>query len=110
MNRCSRRFAEPRSQAAARPEFAGEAILEHAPEAFDAAFGLRRLRGDEGDSELLKSAAKLSRLAAAGELFVDRPVIVIAGEDAAVIAVEGERDAVAAQEALEQAKIALGGF
>jgi len=37
-------------------------------------------------------------------------VIVVAGEDAAAIAVEGDRDAVAAQEALEQAEIALGGF
>ena len=33
-------------------EFAHEAILEDTPEAFDAAFGLWRLRGDEGDAEL----------------------------------------------------------
>ncbi len=33
-------------------EFAGEAILQHAPEAFDAAFGLRAAGGDEGDAEL----------------------------------------------------------
>ena len=30
-------------------EFAGEAILKHAPKAFDAAFGLGALRGDEGE-------------------------------------------------------------
>jgi hypothetical protein len=33
-------------------EFAAQAVLEHTPETFDAAFGLRRLRGDEGDAEL----------------------------------------------------------
>ena len=38
-------------------EFAGEAILEHAPEAFDAALGLRSAGGDEGDAQLLQSAA-----------------------------------------------------
>ena len=91
-------------------EFTGEAILKHAPKAFDAAFGLRALRGDEGDAELLERATELRGLALAGELFVERPVIVVAGEDAAAIAVEGDRDAVAAQEALEQAEIALGGF
>src|SRR5579863_4813422 len=91
-------------------EFAGEAVLQHAPEALDAAFGLGALCGDEGDAELLESAAELSGLTLAGELFVDGPVIVIAGEDAAAIAIEGDGDAIAAQEALEQAKIALGGF
>ena len=91
-------------------KFAGEAILEHAPEALDAAFGLRRLRGDEGDCELLKSATKLSGLAAANKLFVNGPMIIVASEDAAAIAVEGDGDAEAAQEALEQAEVALGGF
>jgi len=91
-------------------EFAGETVLQHAPEALDAAFGLGALRGDEGDAELLESTAELSGLTLAGELFVNGPVIVIAGEDAAAIAVEGDGDAIAAQEALEQAKIALGGF
>ena len=91
-------------------EFAGEAVLEHAPEAFDAAFGLRALGGDEGDAELFKSATELSGVALAGELFVERPVIVVAGEDAAAIAVEGDGNAEAAQEVLEQAEIALGGF
>ena len=36
-----------------------------------------------------------------GELFIDRPVIVVAGEHAAAIAI-GDRDVVAAQEALER--------
>lgn len=82
-------------------KFAGETILQDTPEAFDAAFGLGALCGEEGDAELLEGAAELSGLALAGELFVERPVMVIASENAAAVAVEGERDAVAAQEALE---------
>ena len=78
-------------------EFAGEAILQYAPEAFDAAFGLWAAGGDEGDAELLQSAAELSGLAFSSELFFDRPEVVVAHEDAAVIAVEGEGRAVAAQ-------------
>jgi hypothetical protein len=40
-------------------EFTGEAILQHAPEAFDAALGLRTAGGDEGDAELFQGAAEL---------------------------------------------------
>ena len=57
-----------------------------------------------------ESAAELSGLAFAGELFFDGPVVVVADEDAAAIAVEGERDTVAAQQAAQQAEIAVGGF
>src|SRR5580693_2419766 len=81
-----------------QPEFAGEAILEHAPEAFDAAFGLRAAGGDKGDAELLQSAAELGGLAFSRELFFSRPELVVAHEDAAVVPVEGEGSAVAAQQ------------
>lgn len=91
-------------------EFAGKAVLQHTPETLDAAFGLGTLCGDKGDPELLESAAELSGLLLAGELFVDGPVLVVANEDAAAIAVEGERNAEATQQALQQVKIALGGF
>jgi len=95
---------------AGQAKLAGEAILQHAPEALDAAFGLRALCSDEGDAELLQSATELSGLALAGELFVDGPVLVVAREDAAAIAVEGDRDPIAAQQALQQSEIALGSF
>ena len=91
-------------------QFAGEAILQHAPETFDAAFGLGRLRGDEGDAQLSQGAAELGGLALASEFFLDGPVVVVANENAAVIAVEGGGHAEAAKQALEQAKVALGGF
>src|SRR5208283_3585854 len=86
-------------------EFAGEAILEHAPEAFDAAFGLWAAGSDEGDAELLESAAELRGLAFSGELFLHRPEVVVAHEDAAVIAVKGEGSAVAAQQLAQQGEI-----
>src|SRR5271170_4530774 len=92
------------------PQFAAQAILQDAPEAFDAALGLRRVCGDEGDAELGEGAAELGGLALASELFFDGPVIVVANEDAAAIAVEGGGNAEATEQALEQAKITFGGF
>ena len=91
-------------------QFAAQTVLEHAPETFDAAFGLGAAGGDEGDTELLQSAAELSGLAFAGELFFDGPEVVVADEDAAVITVKGERSALAAQQLTEQGEIAGGGF
>ena len=59
---------------------------------------------------LSEGAAGLSGLVLAGELFVERPVVVVASKDATTMAVEGNGNAIAAQEALEQVEIALGGF
>ena len=93
-----------------QPEFAGKAILQHAPEALDAAFGLWAVGGDEGDAELFEGAAELSGLAFSGELFFDGPEVVITDEDAAVIAVKSEGHTVTAQQLAKQAEIAEGGF
>ena len=91
-------------------QFACEAILKSAPETFDATLGLRTLGCDVSDAELLQSAAELCGLAAAGELFWQRPVIIVANEDAVTIPIEAERYAEAAQEALQQAEIAARVF
>ena len=91
-------------------EFAGETILQHAPETFDAAFGLRAVGGDEGDAELIQGAAELSGLAFSGELFLDSPVIVVAEEDATAIAIESEGKAVTAEQLAKQAEIAESSF
>jgi hypothetical protein len=58
-------------------QFAGEAILQDAPEAFDAALGLRTIGSDEGDAELFQGTAELRGLAFSSELFVDGPVVVV---------------------------------
>jgi hypothetical protein len=91
-------------------EFAGEAILEHAPEAFDAAFRLGAAGGDEADAELFESAAERGGLGFSSELFFEGPEVVLADKDAAVIAVEGERSTVAAQPLTQQREIAERGF
>jgi len=91
-------------------ELAGEAVLEHTPEAFDAALGLWTAGGDEGDAELFERAAELGGLTFSGELFFDGPKVVVAHEDAAVIAVEGKGSAMATQQLTEQREIAEGGF
>ena len=44
-------------------EFTGKAILKSAPQALDAALGLRAVGRNVGDAELGKSATELSRLA-----------------------------------------------
>ena len=87
-------------------QLAGEAILKGAPETFDASLGLGTVGSDVGDAELFQRAAELGGFTAAGELFFHRPVIVVANEDAVAIAVEAERYAEAAQQAVEQAEIA----
>jgi hypothetical protein len=91
-------------------QLAAQAMLQHTPEAFDAAFGLRRSRGNEADAELGQRAAELRGLALASEFFLDTPVVVIAEKDAAAITVEGGGHAEAAEQTLEQAKITCGGF
>jgi hypothetical protein len=95
---------------ASQAKFAGKAILKGAPQALDAALGLWAAGGDIGDAELIEGAAELGGLAASGELFFNRPVIVVADKDAVAVAVEAEGDAVAAQQAAEQAKVAMGVF
>ena|GEM_PF-3290303 len=89
-------------------QFAGKTILKGASEAFDAALGLGRVGGDAGNTQLRKRAAELGRLSFTRELFFHRPVLIVAHEDAVTIAVEAERDAIATQQAAQQAKIAAG--
>src|SRR5271169_278967 len=91
-------------------QLAAQTILEHTPEAFDAALGLRAASGDEGDAELLQRASELGGLTFTGELFFHRPEVVVAHEDAAVIAIKGEWDTAVTQQLAEQGEIAGGGF
>src|SRR2546427_12596176 len=65
---------------AAEPQFAGEAILECAPEPFDASLRLRRVGPDEANAKGLQHAAEVRGGPGARELFGQRPVGFIAGE------------------------------
>src|ERR1700693_4155922 len=91
-------------------EFAGEAILKGAPEAFDAALGLGTVGGDVGDGELLQGATELCRLGGARGVVFLRSVVLVVQEDAVAIAIETEGYAEAAQQAVEQAEIAARVF
>src|SRR5712691_4550193 len=76
---------------AAEAQFAGEAILECAPEPFDASLRLRRVGPDEANAEGLQHAAEVRGVLVALELFGQRPVGIIAGEHVEAIAVELQR-------------------
>ena len=89
-------------------KFADQAILTGAPDALDAALGLRGMGGDLLDAELLESASELSGSLLAGELFGDCPVGIVTLEDAVAIAIETERDTVRGDHGVQSAEIAEG--
>src|SRR5258707_12194322 len=91
-------------------EFTGKAVLKSAPQALDAALGLRAVGRNVGDAELCQSATELRRLAFPRELFFDRPVVVVAHEAAVLVPIEAEGNTVAAQQAAQQGEIPLGSF
>jgi hypothetical protein len=95
---------------ARQTQFTGKTILEGAPETFDAALGLGGVSGNVGNTQLHQSAAELGRLSFTAELFVHRPVLIIANEDAMTISVEAKRNAVTTQQAAQQAQITAGIF
>jgi hypothetical protein len=59
---------------------------------------------------LIERAAKLRGLPLASEFFFEGPAVVVADEDAAAIAVEGGGHTAAAQQAVQQVKVAFGRF
>ena len=75
-------------------EFANQAVLTGAPDAFDAALGLGGVGGDLLDAELVESASELGGGLFAGKLFGEGPVGIVALEDAVTIAVEADRKSV----------------
>ena len=92
---------------AAQPQLADEAVLQGLPEALDAAFGLRRARGDEPDAELAQDAAKVRGVLGAAQLLLEGPVRIVADKDGEAIAIEGQGQAVRGDELLQQGDIAV---
>src|ERR1035437_5007063 len=87
-------------------KFADQTVLASAPDAFDAALGLGRVGGDLLNAEFLESASQLGRRLFSGELFGQRPVGIVALEDAVAVVVEAEGDAMRGDHGLQGAKIA----
>src|SRR4029453_6128190 len=78
----------------AQAKFTDKAALQGTPEALDAACGLGRLRGDESDGKVSEHAPEMSGVLLAAQLFPERPVPIIATEEAEAIAVERHGDPV----------------
>ena len=66
---------------AAQAEADDQAILQGAPQPFDAAFGLRRAGGDVADAEVVQQAAEVGRVLRALEFLFEAPVRIVADED-----------------------------
>ena len=66
-NAGSRAFGVVQAGDSADAQFADEAILQGAPEAFDAALGLRGLSSDEANAEVLEHAAEVSGILLAAQ-------------------------------------------
>lgn len=75
------------------PQFADKPAVEGAPQAFDAAFGLRRRGGDPADAELLQGAAELRwRAVEAAQLLGEGGRMAgIAMEDTVPVAIDRDR-------------------
>ena len=69
-------------------KFADQTVLASAPDALDAALGLGRVGGDLLNAEFLERASQLGGSLFSGELFGQRPVGIVALEDAVAVAVE----------------------
>jgi hypothetical protein len=66
---------------ALKPELDDEAVRQRAPEALNAALRLGRAGRDVADAEVVQDAAEVGRVLRALELFLERPVPVVADED-----------------------------
>src|SRR5258708_11657335 len=92
---------------APQPQFTGEAILERAPEPFDASLCLRRVGPDEANAEGLEHAAEVRRVLMPLQLFGERPVGIVAGEDVEAGAAEVPGGALRATRAGHDIDLAL---
>ncbi|HET9327462.1 MAG TPA: hypothetical protein VFQ05_11875, partial [Candidatus Eisenbacteria bacterium] len=93
-----------------KPQLGGQAVLKRAPHAFDAAFRLRAGGGDEPHAEVLEHGAELSRRLPTRQLFLERPMGVVADQGCAAITVELERDPVGGDQLVEDGDEAVQVF
>jgi len=91
----------------AQAQFAAQAILQGAPEAFDAAVGFGRAGREVADTEIVQDAAEVGGVLGAPELFGEAPVRVMADEDVDAIAVEGEGPPILGEHLLEDDGVAV---
>lgn len=93
-----------------KPEFGNESILKGAPEAFDAAAGLRGVGEEEPDTEFIKSPSDLRGFGFTLELFFEGQILFVRDEDGVAIGVGGDRETMGASHALEDREVTCGIF
>jgi hypothetical protein len=91
----------------AQAELDDEAILQGAPEPFDAALGLGGAGGLKANGEGPEDLAEVGGMLVALEFLRKGPVGVVPDEHAEAIAVEGQREAVGRADLLEQGRVAV---
>jgi len=88
-------------------QLGSEAVLERGPQALDATLGLGAGGGDEADREFLDYVAELGGVLAPGQLFLERPVRVVAHQDPTAIAVQRQRHSVPLDQVAQQHDVAV---
>ena len=73
---------------AQQADFGAEPVLQRLPQPFDAPLGLRAVGGDEGAAQFLEQLPELRGRLAAGELFLEGPVVVVADQGPEAVAVD----------------------
>ena len=92
-------------------QFRHQPLLEGAPEALDSALGLGRKGQDGLDAQFPQSPAQLGGLALPSQLFLQGfRLLGVDGEDAVLVAVQGQRDSLGADDLPEKQEVALGVF
>jgi len=91
-------------------EFGDEAVLENAEAAFDPALGLGGIGGNGSDGEFFENAADMGGELPSEELFFQTPVVVGAFKCAVAVMVDGQGDAVALQDLVQELEVGDGAF
>jgi len=86
--------------------FSHQAVLKGLPEALNATLGLGRTGEDELNSQVLGQAPKLSGIRLSGQFLLQGEALVVVSEDPVAVGVQSERDAVVAEDVLEEQEVA----
>ena len=90
-------------------ELTGEAVLKGSPEPLDSPLGLGRVGQDHLHPELVKQAPELGWATPAGELLLQRQLLVLGHvEDRVAVAVDRHRDAVPHHHLVHELEVAFG--
>src|SRR5437899_11686804 len=91
----------------AEAQLADEAVLQGLPQTLDAPLGLRGGGLDIAGAEFLQDAPEVGGVLGAVQLFFERSVVVVAHEDVEAVAVDRERQAVLAEDLVEDDGVAV---